>query len=182
MSFYCHQVSYTKEAWSRLIQNPQDRLEAVRAPIEKLGGKMHTSYFAFRPFDVLAITEFPDEISAAAISMAFAARGAVSHIQTTPLLTAAEALEALRKAKRLRLSIDLQLTLLLSQVASSMFGQARDFARSDELPKAKFCACFRRKQVPGISQTEPACLKDRERNRERTRDIPPIDNPFLVEK
>lgn len=98
MSFYCHQVSYTKEAWARLIQNPQDRLEAVRAPIEKLGGKMHTSYFAFGPFDVPAITEFPDEISAAAISMAFAAGGAVSHIQTTPLLTAAEALEALRKA------------------------------------------------------------------------------------
>jgi uncharacterized protein with GYD domain len=95
---FCHQVSYTKEAWARLMQNPQDRLEAVRAPIEKLGGKMHTSFFAFGPFDVLAITEFPDNISAAAISIAFAAGGAVSNIQTTPLLTAAQAVEALRKA------------------------------------------------------------------------------------
>ena len=43
MSYFCHQVSYTKEAWARLMQNPQDRLEAVRAPIEKLGGKIHTS-------------------------------------------------------------------------------------------------------------------------------------------
>jgi uncharacterized protein with GYD domain len=99
MSLYCHQVSYTKEAWARLIQNPQDRLEAVRAPIEKLGGKMHTSYFAFGPFDVLAITEFPDEVSAAAISIAFAAGGAVSNIQTTPLLTSAQAIEALHKAR-----------------------------------------------------------------------------------
>jgi uncharacterized protein with GYD domain len=99
MPFFCHQVSYTKEAWARLIQNPQDRLEAVRAPIEKLGGKMHTSYFAFGPFDVLAITEFPDEISAAAISIAFAAGGAVANIQTTSLLTAAEAMEALNKAR-----------------------------------------------------------------------------------
>jgi uncharacterized protein with GYD domain len=98
MPFFCHQVSYTKEAWARLMQNPQDRLEAVRAPIEKLGGKMHTSFFAFGPFDVLAITEFPDNISAAAISIAFAAGGAVSNIQTTPLLTAAQAVEALRKA------------------------------------------------------------------------------------
>lgn len=98
MSFFCHQVSYTKEAWARLMQNPQDRLEAIRAPVEKLGGKIHTSFFAFGQFDALAITEFPDNISAAAISMAFAAGGAVSNIQTTPLLTAAQAVEALRKA------------------------------------------------------------------------------------
>jgi uncharacterized protein with GYD domain len=57
---------------------------------------MHTSFFAFGPFDVLAITEFPDNISAAAISIAFAAGGAVSN--TTWLLTAAQAVEALRKA------------------------------------------------------------------------------------
>ena len=98
MSYFCHQVKYTKEAWARLMQNPQDRLEAVRAPIEKLGGKIHTSFFAFGPYDVLAITEFSDNISAAAISIAFAAGGAVSDIQTTPLLTAAQAVEALRKA------------------------------------------------------------------------------------
>ena len=98
MPYFCHQVSYTKEAWARLMQNPQDRLEAVRAPIEKLGGKLQVSFFAFGDFDVLAITEMPDTISAAAISMAFAAGGAVARIQTTPLLTAAQAVEALRKA------------------------------------------------------------------------------------
>src|SRR5262250_2117498 len=98
MPYFCHQVSYTKEAWARLMKQPQDRLEAVRAPIEKLGGKIHTSFFAFGPYDVLAITEMPDNISAAAISIAFAAGGAVQHIQTTPLMTAAQMIEALRKA------------------------------------------------------------------------------------
>jgi len=98
MSYFCHQVSYTKEAWARLMQNPQDRLEAVRAPIEKLGGKIHSSFFAFGAFDVLVITEFSDNISAAAISIAFAAGGAVANIQTTLLLTAAQTVEALRKA------------------------------------------------------------------------------------
>jgi uncharacterized protein with GYD domain len=98
MPYFCHQVSYTKEAWANLMHNPQDRLEAVRAPIEKLGGKIHTSFFAFGHFDVLAITEFPDNISAAAIAIAFAGGGAVSDIQTIPLLTAAQAVEALRKA------------------------------------------------------------------------------------
>ena len=98
MPFYCHQVTYTKEAWAKLMENPQDRLEAVRAPIEKLGGRMHTSFFAFGAFDVIAITEMPDNISAAAIAIAFAAGGAVQSIQTTPLMTAAQAVEALRKA------------------------------------------------------------------------------------
>jgi uncharacterized protein with GYD domain len=98
MPFFCHQVSYTKEAWAKLMENPQDRLEAVRAPIEKLGGRMHTSFFAFGPFDILAITEMPDNISAAALAIAFAAGGSVHSIQTTPLMTAAQTVEALRKA------------------------------------------------------------------------------------
>jgi uncharacterized protein with GYD domain len=97
--YYCHQVSYTKEAWAKLMENPQDRLEAVRGPIEKLGGKVQISFYAFGAFDVIAITEMPDNIAAAAISMAFAAGGAVQSIQTTPLMTAAQAIEALRKAK-----------------------------------------------------------------------------------
>ncbi len=98
MPYYCHQVSYTKEAWARLMRDPQDRLEIVRRPIENLGGKLHTSFFAFGAFDVIAITEMPDNISAAAIAMAFAGGGAVASIQTTPLMTAAQAVEALRKA------------------------------------------------------------------------------------
>jgi len=96
--YYCHQVSYTKEAWARLMADPQDRLDIVRIPIEKLGGKLHSAFFAFGPFDVIAITEMPDNISAAAIAIAFAAGGAVANIQTTPLMTAAQAIEAMRKA------------------------------------------------------------------------------------
>ncbi len=98
MPFFCHQVSYTKEAWAKLMENPQDRIEAVRAPIEKLGGKLHTSFFAFGEYDVIAITDMPDNIAAAAIAIAFAAGGAVQHVSTTPLMTAAQAVEALRKA------------------------------------------------------------------------------------
>jgi uncharacterized protein with GYD domain len=98
MPHYCHQVSYTKEAWARLMADPQDRLDIVRLPIEKLGGKLHSAFFAFGPFDVIAITEMPDNMSAAAIAIAFAAGGAVANIQTTPLMTAAQAIEAMRKA------------------------------------------------------------------------------------
>jgi len=98
MPFFCHQVSYNKEAWKRLVADPQDRLDVVRAPIEKLGGKLQTAYFAFGPFDAIAITEMPDNVSAAAIAIAFAAGGSVAHVQTIPLMTAAETVEALRRA------------------------------------------------------------------------------------
>ncbi len=98
MPHYCHQVSYTREAWARLIADPQDRLEIVRGPIEKLGGKLQTAFFAFGEFDVIAITEMPDNMSAAAIAIAFAAGGAVARVQTTPLMTTAQAIEAMRKA------------------------------------------------------------------------------------
>ena len=40
MPYFCHQVSYTTEAWSRLMSNPQDRIEAIRAPVNRLGGRI----------------------------------------------------------------------------------------------------------------------------------------------
>ncbi len=98
MPFFLHQVSYTPEALARLIANPQDRFQAVRAPIEKLGGKIKDSYFAFGPSDAVLITEMPDNVSAAAIALAFAAGGALRNCQTTALMTTAEALEAMKKA------------------------------------------------------------------------------------
>jgi uncharacterized protein with GYD domain len=67
-------------------------------PDRKAGGKLHTSFFAFGAFDVIAITDMPDNISAAALAIAFAASGSVRSIQTTPLMTAPQAVEALRKA------------------------------------------------------------------------------------
>jgi len=98
MPFFLHQASYTPEALARLIANPQDRFEAIRGPIEKLGGKIKDSFFAFGDHDVMLITEMPDNVSAAAIAVAFAGGGALKNLKTTPLLTTAEALDALRKA------------------------------------------------------------------------------------
>ncbi len=98
MPFFLHQVSYTPEALARLIANPQDRFEAVRAPIEKLGGNVKASYFAFGEYDAVLLTEMPDNVSAAAIALAFAAGGSLRNVRTTALMSNAEGLEAMRKA------------------------------------------------------------------------------------
>jgi len=91
MSFFCHQVSYTTDARNRLLHDPLDRFEAIRTPIENLGGKLQSSFFALGPFDVLVISEFPDDVSPAAISVAFSQGGAIASIHTIPLLPLAEA-------------------------------------------------------------------------------------------
>ena len=98
MPLYAAQVAYTTEAWKSLVQNPQDRLEAVRPAVEKLGGKLINGWFAFGDYDVLAIIDMPSNVAAAAIAIAFAAGGACRSVKTTPLLTSAEAVEALKAA------------------------------------------------------------------------------------
>jgi len=98
MPFFLHQVSYTPEALTRLLANPQDRFDSVRGPVEKLGGRVLNSYFAFGQYDAVLITEMPDNVSAAAIALAFGAGGSLRTCQTTALMSNAEGLEAMRKA------------------------------------------------------------------------------------
>jgi len=98
MPLFLTQVSYTDQAWQSLVSNPQNRFEALRPVFEKLGGRVVNAWFAFGDYDVILISEFPDNISAAALAIAAAAGGACKSIKTTPLMDATEGQEALRKA------------------------------------------------------------------------------------
>jgi uncharacterized protein with GYD domain len=98
MPHYLQQVAYSREGWAALVANPQDRIEAVRPAIEKLGGRIVQAWFSFGDYDIVVIADLPDNVSAAAIAMAFAAGGACKSVQTTPLISPAEAVQALRKA------------------------------------------------------------------------------------
>jgi uncharacterized protein with GYD domain len=97
MSNFCLQISYTSSAWQRILRN-QDRFESVRSPIHALGGTLHAAFFALDSYDVLAITEFPESVAPADISLAFFATAQVAQIHTAPLLDAAQALQAMQKA------------------------------------------------------------------------------------
>jgi len=98
MAYYLGQAAYTAEASATLIKNPQNRREVVREPIEKLGGRLEGFWFALGEYDAVLIYQLPDNITAAALSMAVAAGGAVKAFKTTPLMTAEEAVEAMKKA------------------------------------------------------------------------------------
>ena len=98
MPSYLLQVAYTPEAWANLIASPQDRIEAIRPALEKLGGKVVQAWLAFGDYDAVGIFEMPTNVEAAAFSLALSAGGAVKAIKTTPLMTAAEGVEAMKMA------------------------------------------------------------------------------------
>ncbi len=98
MAHYLLQLSYSSNAWAALVLNPQDRAEAVRGPVEKLGGKIEQTWLAFGDDDVIGIIDMPNNIAAAAISMAFSAGGACKNVKTTPLMSIQEGIEAMKKA------------------------------------------------------------------------------------
>jgi uncharacterized protein with GYD domain len=100
MSLYLIQAAYSHEALRAMIQNPQDRTGALRGPIESLGGKIHNLFLSFGEYDAVLLLEMPNNIAAAAIAIAVGAGGACKSIKTTPLLTVAEGIEALKEAAR----------------------------------------------------------------------------------
>ena len=98
MASYLFEVSYTPAALAALIANPQDRTKIVGASVKKLGGKMTGFWFAFGDADVIGLIEMPDNVSMAALALAIGAGGACCKVKTTPLMSIAEGIEAMKKA------------------------------------------------------------------------------------
>ena len=97
MARYLFQLGYTPEAWAAQLQNPQNRIEAVTPIVQRLGGRIESSYYAFGDYDLIGVLELPDNVSATAFAMAVLAGGAVKTYKTTPLMTIEEGIEAMRK-------------------------------------------------------------------------------------
>jgi len=98
MASYLFEVGYSAEALAALVANPQDRVKVVSTAVKKLGGKITGFWFSFGDYDIIGIIEMPDNISMAALSMAIGAGGACAAVKTTPLMSVAEGIEAMKKA------------------------------------------------------------------------------------
>jgi uncharacterized protein with GYD domain len=97
MPHYLIQASYTSRGLEGLMKDKASgRKAAVSQAVGKLGGKMESMYYCFGKYDVVVIAEVPDNVSAAALSLAVSASGLV-RIDTTPLLTVEETDKALAK-------------------------------------------------------------------------------------
>ena len=102
MSLYMAQFGYTAETWARLIEQPEDRRAAVSAIIEPHGAKLVDLWYAFGESDGFALMDAQMTATAAGIAMAITSSGAFSSFMTTPLMTQADALDAMRPAGEIR--------------------------------------------------------------------------------
>lgn len=98
MAFYLLQVRYNQPAMKAMVDHPQDRTEAARKAVEAFGGKLHQFFFAFGEYDAVVISEFPDNESCTAALMMVNAAGGVASTKTTPLISAQEAMSAMKRA------------------------------------------------------------------------------------
>ncbi|MBV9288768.1 MAG: GYD domain-containing protein [Hyphomicrobiales bacterium] len=98
MPKYLFEGHYNHEGAKALAsEGGSGRRDAVRKTVEGLGGKLEALYFAFGDVDAYVIVELPDNVSAAAVSLAVNQTGVVS-IKSVVLMTPEEMDAARTKA------------------------------------------------------------------------------------
>ena len=98
MPKYLFEADYSAEGTKGLIKDGgSKRRAAVQEALKAVGGKLEAFYFTFGIRDAVVIVELPDNVTAAAISLAVSASGALA-FKTTPLLTPEEIDQATKKS------------------------------------------------------------------------------------
>lgn len=102
MAKYLMQVSFTPDGVKDLAkEGGSKRRQGVERFVGSVGGKLEALYFAFGQTDAFAILDLPDNTSAAALSLAANAAGAVQ-AKATVLITPEEMDQAAQKCQGLR--------------------------------------------------------------------------------
>jgi uncharacterized protein with GYD domain len=97
MAKYLIEASYTAEGLRGLAKDKASgRKAALDKALASVGGKLDALYYAFGAADVYVICDCPDNVSAAALSLAASSSGLV-RTKTIPLLTVEETDQALAK-------------------------------------------------------------------------------------
>jgi uncharacterized protein with GYD domain len=98
MPLYLYQAAYTAESLAAQMKNPTDRFATVAKQVKAAGVTFVTGGFSFGEHDITLVMDAPDDATAAAVAIAIGAGGAVRNGKTTPLMSGAEYIEALKKA------------------------------------------------------------------------------------
>jgi uncharacterized protein with GYD domain len=99
MGKYALLGGYTSEAWAKMIDNPGDRVAAVRKVAEAAGCKLETFFWTMGEDDYLAILDAPDDVSAGAVAVAVGSSGSLRNLRTIKLITPDDGRKLLEKAK-----------------------------------------------------------------------------------
>src|SRR5260370_32116144 len=63
MAFDALQTAYAPVGWAALLKDPQNRMEAVKPVVQRLGGSVVDGWLTFGDYDVLVICQLPDNVS-----------------------------------------------------------------------------------------------------------------------
>ena len=97
MPKYLFHGSYQPEGTKGLMKEGATQRRAnLESLIKQQGGRLEAFYFTFGDADVVGIAELPDNVTAAALSLAINASGVVA-VKTTVLLTVEEMDQATKK-------------------------------------------------------------------------------------
>ena len=72
--------------------------KVVAKTFEAAGGRLIDAWMAFGEYDVIVISEFPNNVDAVALSMTIASSGSLSNLKTTVLISMDDAVEAMKLA------------------------------------------------------------------------------------
>ena len=90
MPLFITYASYSHSGIKGMVDKPVDRSEAIKALVEKAGGRFVALYMTTGSNDVVLIYDAPDGSDAVAMGMAAAASGSLSRIETVRAWTAGE--------------------------------------------------------------------------------------------
>jgi uncharacterized protein with GYD domain len=102
MAKYALLGGYTSEAWAKMIENPGDRVAAVRKTAEAVGCKLDTFFWSMGQDDYLAIIDAPDDLTAGAVAVAVGSSGSLRNLRTIKLFSPEDGRKLLEKAKGAR--------------------------------------------------------------------------------
>lgn len=77
MATYIHLTRYTEEGVQTIEDSP-DRLDDAKELASSLDGEFREFFLTFGQYDIVAVTEFPDDERAAQFALGVASNGAVA--------------------------------------------------------------------------------------------------------
>jgi uncharacterized protein with GYD domain len=99
MSMYLTEAELTREACQAMISNPENRADALGKAYQSLGGELHGYFFVVGSTKIFILGDLPDDVSVEAATLTVMAGGAATSIRIHRLMSAADAVQAMQKAK-----------------------------------------------------------------------------------
>jgi len=92
------QATTTPQAAAGVLQKSEDRTKVIRPIFEAVGGNLEQYYISLAGNTLFLIADVPDQANLSALTLAFFAGGQWASFQTTPIITASEAVNLFKKA------------------------------------------------------------------------------------